>query len=140
MKRKPSVPILALCLALLILLTAGTAVHARMGFHRAPADAGFFSGGDDYDYDPGDWSSSGDSWSTMILGVAAILEQLFSSSSGSGSPFSVIVLIIIVILVIRSKRGGKKGKNRFRCLSTDRNDADNFTSAVGCCSESNPCP
>ena len=111
MKRKPSVPVLALCLALLILLTAGTAVHARMGFHRAPADAGFFSGGDDYDYDPGDWSSSGDSWSSDDSWSSGdSWSSSSSSSSGSGSPiFSVIVLIIIVILVIRSKRGGKKG-------------------------------
>lgn len=130
MKRKSSLSILALCLALLLfLLTAGTAVHARMGFRRTPADAGFFSGGDDYNYDPGDWSSDNDSWSSGDSWSSSS-----SSSGGSGSPiFSAIILVVIVILVLWSKRkkgGGTSGSGVYRPPSGVRTVTPQQSAAV----------
>lgn len=82
------------------------------------ADAGFFSGSDDYgssdwgssDWDSdwdSDWASDDDDWSSSS---SPIFYDDYDDSDGGGFGFGTIVVIIVVVIVLASVFG-KKGKS-----------------------------
>lgn len=89
---------LLLLVTLLVFFMAGAGVQAKTRFFPGPADAGFFGGDSDYDFDPPSWGGSSD-YDYDSPGS-------FFGGGGSFPMSGIIVVIIIVFLIIKSKKGG----------------------------------
>ncbi|HZK29017.1 MAG TPA: TIM44-like domain-containing protein [Clostridia bacterium] len=97
--RRPVRTSLVLLVALLIFIAMGTAVYAGVHLYPSPADAGFFGGDNDFDFDPPSGGvSGGDGGFDFIPGV----------STGGGSSFGVIIVVIIIIFfILKARKGGQ---------------------------------
>ncbi len=94
---KVKIPALVL-VAVMILLFLSAPVQAAVRLYPGPADAGFFGGDSDYDFDPPSWGGSGDS-SYDFPGSS------FVGGSGGFPLGGIIVIIVIVYLVLKSRKG-----------------------------------
>ena len=98
-----------LLLAVLLLMTAMPArVLAGVSLYPVPADAGFFGGDSDFDFDPGGWGDSG----SFDFGDS------FSVGGGGFSFPMVIIIIVVVIIVLGARKKGSGGSSSAPPITT----------------------
>ncbi len=84
--------------AVIALLALSAPAQAAVQLYPGPADAGFFGGDSDYDFDSPGWDSSGD---------YDFSDGSFFVGSGGLPLGAIIVIIVIFYLIAKSKKGGK---------------------------------